>query len=374
MPVNHLKALDDISNCRTLALGGHLDRCDYCGYTHLFYHSCYNRSCPKCQGIHSLKWLEKRETEVLPVNYFHVVFTIPKEIHAIVRSNPTELLDVLIKAAAYSLIKIMADPKYGGGQPGLLCILHTWTRIMGYHPHVHCLVPAVVVTNTNAHNAHNAHQLQWRIIEKKFLVPVKALSDIFRAKFVKMARKKLLTPKNYQFPQSIWKKRWVVFCKPSIQKRKPGQKVIHLLQYLSRYVHRIAITNSRILSDNNSNISFKYQECNQGKWKKLTLSAMEFMRRFLQHVLPVGFHKIRYYGFLSPSRRDIFRLLKVALESSSKSSPQYHTQISTTDDNLQKSVASNYCNKCPNCKIGKMVLIQHFFWGKNNYLGSRPPP
>jgi len=338
------------------------------------------------------------------VDYFHVVFTIPKEIHPIVRSNPAELLDALIKAAAHSLIKIMADPKYGGGQPGLLCILHTWTRTMDYHPHVHCLVPAVVITNTNtntntnttnsnsnsitkysannANNANTTNHLEWRLIEKKFLVPVKALADIFRAKFIKMARKKLLNhPKHpnqqFQFPQSIWKKRWVVFCKASIKSRKPGQKVIHVLRYLARYVHRIAITNNRILSDHNGKVTFKYQKCNHRKWKKLTLDAMEFIRRFLQHVLPNKFHKIRYYGFLSPSRRDILKLLKEDLESSSRNntlSPLSQEHISPKASNLKKQLVQNYFTKCPICKIGNMLVIEHFFFKKNISLASRPPP
>jgi hypothetical protein len=228
MPKVQIRALQDIANCRGDALGGHLDRCDQCGYTHFFHHSCYNRGCPKCHGVQTQKWLDRRREEMLPLHYFHVVFTVPKEIHAIIRSHPTELLDVLIRAAARSLSQLIKDPKYGGGQPGFLAVLHTWTRTMMYHPHVHCLIPAVVISNSK-------QGLTWKLTGKKFLVPVFALSKIFRAIFAKMARKILA---NETLPPGIWQKRWNVFCKPTL---KGGQNV---LTYLARYVHRVAITNN----------------------------------------------------------------------------------------------------------------------------------
>jgi hypothetical protein len=300
MPHIQIRALQDIANCRSDAFGGHLDRCDQCGYTHFFHHSCYNRSCPKCQGVQTQKWLHKRREEMLPLHYFHVVFTIPKEIHPIIRSHPTELQDVLMRAAAGSLTQLIKDPKYGGyagGQPGFLAVLHTWTRTMMYHPHVHCLIPAVVISNSK-------QGLKWQLTGKKFLVPVFALSQIFRAIFVKMARKIL---PNQTFGQIIWQKRWNVFCKSTL---KGGQNV---LTYLARYVHRVAITHNRILAHHNGKIIFKYQACKDYKWKKMRIDAMEFIRRFLQHVLPTGLHKIRYYGFWAPSNRHILKALKAAL-------------------------------------------------------------
>lgn len=366
IPKIHLKALNDISNCRTDAFGGHIDRCDHCGYVHFFHHSCYNRSCPKCQGIHTQKWLEKRKAEMLPLHYFHMVFTIPQELYHIVHSKPKQLLDVLIKAAAQSLKKLMADPKYGGGKPGFITVLHTWTRSMEYHPHVHILVAAVVIANSDSSNR-SKEAMDTAVpvlLGKKFLVPIFALSDIFRAIFIKMARKKL---PDLQFPQSIWKKRWVVYCKPTL---KGGTNVI---QYLARYVYRIAITNNRILADHDGKITFKYQACKDYKWKKLTLDAMKFMRRFLQHVLPPGVHKVRYYGFLAPGARHTLHSLRAVLnENITAPQPSQHPQ-SQSHHLLSANNCHNY-RKCPICKIGNMVVIKHFFYRKYSSFCSRPPP
>ena len=390
IPPGHIKAMVDISSCRTSVLGGHLDWCEQCGYTHFFFNSCYNRSCPKCQGNHAKEWLEKRENQRLPVKYFHLVFTVPKQLHPIIRSNPRELLDVLVKAAAYSLNKLMQDPRYAGGKPGMICVIHTWTRILGYHPHVHMLVPGVVICSTNNGNNGNdgndgnvieaeaedknskskgskkRKRLEWKLIRKrKFLVPFQPLATIFRARFVKMARKKLPTVK---FPGQIWEKQWVILCKPTL---KGAGNVI---QYLARYVYRVAITNNRILTDHNGEIKFKYKNCNAFKWKTLSLQPMEFIRRFLQHVLPKGFHKVRYYGFLAPACRHIFQALKLSLLSIKKYPNNQLLILILTDSQNSHHPHHTRTRICPKCKKGNLVVIGVIGGRKNRTLLSRPPP
>jgi len=344
---SHIRAIHDIANCRTGEFGGHIDVCEKCGYTHMFFHSCCNRSCPKCHASHTQTWLEKRIPTLLPVPYFHVIFTLPNELRSIVRSNQTPLFNCLFKAAASALSKLMADSSFAGGMPGMLAVLHTWTRPMGYHPHVHFSLPASVISKD---------KLEWIPIKrKKFLVPKSMLSDIFRARFIKLARKALPT---ITFPQSVWKKQWVVHLKPF---KKGGQKV---LEYLARYIHRIAITNNRILADDNGQITFKYQNSTTNQWKKMTLPALEFMRRFLQHVLPKGFHKVRYYGFLTPKYKKTFYSLKLILKTSNRK----------VIDKLEGSDTGNYFRRCPKCKLGIMRVEVHIFYRKTILLFARPPP
>ena len=344
---SHTRAIHDITTCRTGEFGGHIDSCQECGYSHLFFHSCYNRSCPKCHSSHTQKWLKKRKTSLLPVPYFHVVFTLPADLRRIVRSNQAQSFNCLFNAATYSLSKLLADSRFAGGIPGMLGVLHTWSRTMEYHPHVHFLVPGGVISKDGS---------RWIPIKrKKYMVPISMLSNIFRARFIKLARKAL---PNTTFPQSIWKKQWIVYPKPF---EKGGQKV---LEYLARYVHRIAITNNRIIADKNGRITFKYQNSNTGKWKTMTLPAFEFMRRFLQHVLPKGFHKVRYYGFLTPKYKQAFYSLKLRLEICN----------GKIIDKSEKKDAGNYYRRCPKCKLGIMVVYVHIFYRRNGLLLVRPPP
>jgi hypothetical protein len=233
---SHRHALRDIAECRTEALGGHLTQCSHCAHLRYSYHSCRNRSCPKCHRTDTDRWLSRRRRDLLPVTYFHPVFTLPKELGHIVRSHQRVLFHVLFLAAARSLTRLAADEKYVGGQIGLLCVLHTWTRAMAWHPHIHCLVPGI--------GFHNDEQYQLPR-GRNYLVPVVALSRIFRAKFMSLARKAL---PDITFPESLWKTDWVVYSKPAAQ---GADKV---LTYLARYVHRIAITNNRILSFDKDNV------------------------------------------------------------------------------------------------------------------------
>lgn len=336
---SHLRASWDICACRTEALGGHLAQCDTCGHLRYSYHSCKNRSCPKCHKTDTQRWLEKRQEELLPLSYFHLVFTLPKELHRMLRAHQKTLYNVLMKAAACSLMHLAADPRYLGGKIGILCVLHTWTRAMIYHPHVHCLVPA------GALSADGKIYLPAR--RKNYLVPVRALSVLFRAKFMQMAKKAL---PDETFPQSVWQTKWVVHCKPTVQ----GTDKV--LTYLARYIHRIAITNSRIISINRQNITFRYKDSQNHCWKSMTLPALEFLRRFLQHVLPKGFHKVRYYGFLSPKDRYQLRQLRQALLSQNpKSDPQQTKNDGQVDKTaVDKSILASLC---PICSTGSLVVI-----------------
>jgi hypothetical protein len=269
----HQRALRDLADCRTESFGGHLAVCDHCGTWRYSYHSCRNRSCPKCHGNDTDRWLNERRRELLPIPYFHLVFTVPKELHGIFRSHQRVLYAILIRAAASSLMTLARDPRYVGGTIAVLCVLHTWTRAMVYHPHVHCLVPGGGLSDEGR---------SWLAARKRFLVPVRALSKIFRAKFMKLARRAL---PDQVFPESVWHTPWVVYSKPTIH---GAEKV---LMYLARYVHRIAITNNRILFVTDNTVTFRYKDSRKRRWNIMTLPAPEFMRRFLQHVLPRGFHK-----------------------------------------------------------------------------------
>ena len=282
MPARHRRALDDLAACRTAALGGHVTQCDTCGAEHYVYHSCRNRSCPSCHGVSTRAWVTARETELLPVPYFHVVFTLPAELRALVRSHQRVLLGALMRTAAETLQALAADPHYVGGTLGILAVLHTWTRTLLYHPHVHCLVPGGGLA---------ADGVTWRPARGRYLVPVRALSVRFRARF--LARLRAALP-DVVVPAAAWAKPWVVYAKPTVQ----GSALV--LRYLARYVHRVAITDARILAVDASTVTFRYRDARAPAWRTMTLAGEEFLRRFLQHVLPRGFHKVRYYGFWRP--------------------------------------------------------------------------
>jgi hypothetical protein len=239
-------------------------------------------------------WLAARHDELLPVPYFHVVFTVPQELRRIIRAHPERLYRVLMKAAANALMKLAADPRYVGGKIGILAVLHTWTRTLEYHPHVHCLVTGGGVLPDGS----------WTPSRRDYLVPVKPLSKIFRGIFTDLARKAL---PNVMLPKSIWKQSWVVYSKATVQ---GGDRV---LNYLGRYVHRIAITNSRIISFDNNRVVFRYWKVGETTSRTMSLDAHEFIRRFLQHVLPRGVHKVCYYGLWAPSNRFLLRRIRAEL-------------------------------------------------------------
>ena len=330
MPLRHKRALEAITRCRTEAMGGHLEACDdtSCNYLRYSYHSCRNRNCPKCHGADTARWLAKRRKELLPVPYFHVTVTIPHQLRRMARSHQDKTYSILMGTAAEALQKLGNDPKYVGGQLAILSVLHTWTRTLEYHPHVHMLVPAGGLDADG----------RWRKArKKKYLVCEKALSKVFRGKFMARVRKEF--PEE-RFPQDLWQTDWVVKIKPPI---KYPRKV---LEYLGRYVHRIAITNSRILSLEDGMVTFRYQESETRKWKTMKLSAGEFLRRYLQHVLPEGFHKVRYFGLWSAANRG--KLAQVRQPLTENAEP----------GGKEEAIPTSAAKLCPCCGKGVMVVIE----------------
>ena len=290
IPTNHFKTIDAIINCRTSVMGGDVYYCETCMKYHYSYHSCKNRHCPKCGNEDSEKWLEKQMRKLLPVNYFLVTFTIPEELRFVCRSNQKLFYSILFKASSEALKILLNDPKYAGGKSGFTGVLHTWTRQLHYHPHVHYIVHG---------GAFDVQRNRWNKANSKFLVPVKALSKIYRAKF-----RDILKMKNRQIfdsiPNQIWYSKEFVSNSLSVGK---GDKA---LKYLSNYVYRVAISNNRIIKYENRKVTFRYKPSGSNHYKYQTVKAIEFMRRFLQHVLPAGFQKIRYYGFQSSAGKNLF--------------------------------------------------------------------
>jgi hypothetical protein len=337
---SHKQVMRAIEQCRTAALGGHVYHCPECEEKEYQYHSCRNRHCPKCQNGKAQEWLEKQQDMLLPVPYFLVTFTLPDELRDVARSNQRLVYDVLFRMSAEATQKLGGDPRFVGGQMGMVGVLHTWGRNLSYHPHVHYLVPAGGVA---------ADGQTWLPSRRTFLFPVKALSRIFRAKF----RDGLKGNDCFaNIPAEVWEKEWVVHSKPVGN----GTKA---LKYLAPYIFRVAISNNRILKMKDGRVAFRYRVTDTGKLKTCSLPAEEFIRRFLQHVLPKGFVKVRYYGFFSPGLRHRLALLCQQLDDSSaeqSSSPQdvdsenadVPSQIddtATTDSTSERIVLCPFCGR-----------------------------
>ena len=301
----HRKTLSALKRCRTAVLGGHRDRCTRCGYTAaISYNSCRNRHCPKCQAGARDKWLAAREGELLPVAYVHVVFTLPHQLARLAFHNKKVLYGLLFRASADSLLEVAADPKHLGAQIGFLSVLHTWGQNLLHHPHVHCVIPAGGLSPD-----HKA----WVRPRYRFFLPVKVLSRIFRGKFVAAlkrayrnnelclpgALKPLVQEKAFRsFLSSLFRQDWRVYAKP------PFGGALHVFHYLARYTHRVAISNHRLIAFTDGKVTFRWKDyARGGKQRLMTLTAEEFLRRFLQHVLPPRFVRIRFFGFLAPRKR-----------------------------------------------------------------------
>jgi hypothetical protein len=291
---SHRRVLRDSVLCQTAALGGHVYQCAACGETHYQYHSCQNRHCPQCQHQLGEQWLARQRDLLLPVPYFMVTFTLPATLHAVARRHQKVVYNCLFRTSAEALQKLAGDPRYVGGQIGMVGVLHTWGRNLSYHPHVHYVVPAGGWSNEGE---------QWLAARRNFLVPVKALSILFRAKFRDALKQAGLFD---LVPAEVWQQEWVVHC-------KPVGKGVGALKYLAPYIFRVAISNRRILKATNGNVTFRYRESDTGHWRTCTLTAEEFLRRFLQHVLPKGFVKVRYYGLFSPSLRHQLPMVRSTL-------------------------------------------------------------
>jgi len=282
------RALADIAACGTPELGGKLHHCDDCQETFWSFHSCRNRACPKCHGRQTQEWLEKREAELLPCDYFHAVATVPSELHGVFRREQKYLYGLLMKVSAAAVKELCAQKRHLGALPGMLCVLHTWNGELGFHPHVHLLITGGGVTPDGEH---------FEPARGTFLVPVAVLSRKIAAQF-RAALKKERPSLFAGIPEPVWHREWVSFCKHY------GHGNDAVLNYLSRYVFRIAITNARILDMDATHVTFRCKDHRTGTWRTLRLPGVEFLRRFLQHVLPRGFHKVRYFGLWHHSQRD----------------------------------------------------------------------
>jgi hypothetical protein len=282
---SHRRTMNAIIACRTNALGGSLYRCSSCGRKHYSYHSCGNRHCPQCGYDAAERWARKQSALIPPGSCFLIGVTVPHQLNGLIRSHQKDLYRLLFTASAEAIKTLCADPRHLGAQPGMLGVLHTWGRDIGYHPHVHYVVPAGGVDAKGT-------WVPTRYAD--FLVPVQALSVIFRAKFRDGLKALALFD---QVPHEVWKKPWVIHCKPAGK----GPEVI---RYLARYIYRVALTDNRIVSIRNDRVTFRYQPVDTKTWKTMTLPALVFMARFLQHVLPRRFAKVRYYGFLHPRCRE----------------------------------------------------------------------
>jgi len=295
---SHVRALRAIALCRTPALGGHSARCTQCGHEHLLYHSCRHRACPQCGHDATERWLMHQRDLLLSVPYFHVVFTLPSELRRVVRSHQRILLAVLCQAAFETLASLCADPQWLGGRVGALAVLHTWTRTIEWHPHVHLLVPG------GALGPDGRTWLKPPAYRKLYLVPQRALAKRFRGRFLALARRAL---PNVTFPSIPWGKRWVVSARPPVH--DPNL----VLEYLGRYVHRTALSDKAIVGCSDQCVTFNYRDSRDHQRKTMTLAAHEFLRRFLQHVPPKGMHRVRAFGLLHPSQRHTLRRLQLLL-------------------------------------------------------------
>ena len=342
-----------IEICRTAALGGHVERCEDCGETRIAYNSCRNRHCPKCQGLARAQWLADRQAELLPVPYYHVVFTVPAPVAAIGLQNKTVIYDILFKAAAETVRVIAADPKHLGAETGMIAILHTWGQNLFHHPHVHCIVPGGGLVPDG----------HWRACRAGFFLPVRVLSRLYRRLFLQRLQTSFDTGALNFFGdiaavadpaafaaqlQALRQVEWVVYAK------RPFGGPKQVLDYLGRYTHRVAIANSRLLDCENGRVRFRWKDYRaRDKSKVMTLDAGEFIRRFLLHVLPDGFRRIRHFGFLANARRTI----KLARVRAALDVPEPTTKVAPVDYRERYALLTGRSlDVCPCCG-GQMVEI-----------------
>ncbi len=337
-----LRTLSAIRRCRTAELGGHKDACTSCGMIRISYNSCRNRHCPKCQGREREQWIQKREEELLPVPYFHVVFTLPDLLNRLALYQSKSVYDALFEAAWGTVNAFGKDKKHLGVQTGMISILHTWGQQITLHPHLHCIVPGGGLTD----------QLKWKTArsEGKYLFPVKAMSIVFRAKYVQ-ALKHRIPHLDKKLISDLFKKKWVVYAK------RPFGNTKSVIEYLGRYTHKIAISNHRIKTIGKNTVTFTYKDYrNETRTpQELTLGAMEFIRRFSLHILPKGFVRIRHYGILSSTRKKVtLPVIKM------QSPPAFITKQEPRDLKMFNP------KLCPCCKTETMMIIELF--------GKRGPP
>jgi hypothetical protein len=336
-----VRTLDAIRRCRTASLGGHVDLCTSCGHVRISYNSCRNRHCPKCQQIQRERWIQAREAELLPATYFHLVFTLPEALNRLCLFEPAKIYTLLFDTA-WSVMKSFArDQKHLGADSGMISILHTWGQNLSLHPHIHCIVPGGGVTTSG----------KWKPARSngKFLFPVKAMSTVFRARFVAVLRSQFkgLEP---SFFNALFNTPWVVYAK------RPFEGPKHVIEYLGRYTHKVAISNHRILDIQNDQVTFRYKDYrDESKVKCMPMHPMEFIRRFSLHILPKGFMRIRHYGILSSSGKlHVLPLLHQQLESRYEFPQEKHwKQISIERLGYNP-------DACPVCKKLSMITVLTF--------------
>src|SRR2546428_1657537 len=332
---SHRRALRDLEACRTPTMGGHVHQCDHCGRQVYAFHSCRNRHCPTCHRDQTDRWLTAQRARLLPCAYYLLTFTLPDALRPLARSHQKTVYGVLMKSAAAALLTLARDARYVGGRLGCLAVLHTWTRDLRYHPHVHLLVTA---------GGLSADGTAW-VVPKygNYLVPVHALSQIFRAKICAALNHADLLD---QVPRAIWTKPWVVHC----QHAGRGQKV---LDYLSRYIFRVAIANSNLERIQDGSVAFRYRDNRTQHVRRVTLSGLEFLQRFLQHVLPRGCTKVRYYGIWSPTCRRQLDQARALLTVP----PPAPTETASVPPPPPQRTADPPPMRCPQCRTGILIRV-----------------
>ena len=353
------RVMTAIEVCRTAALGGQIEQCDQCGHRLICYRSCRNRHCPKCQSLARAEWIQRRQAELLDCEYFHVVFTVPEQIAAIAWQNKKVVYGILFQASAETLRTIAADPRHLGAEIGFFAVLHTWGSNLFHHPHLHCVVPGGGVSSDGR---------RWISSRPGFFLPVRVLSRLFRRLFLEHlqrafdsgrlrffhALEDLRQPARFaSYLAPARKAEWVVYAK------RPFAGPEQVLDYVGRYTHRVAISNNRLLAIDNDQIRFQWKDYrNRNQVKTMTLSAEEFIRRFLLHVLPNGFRRIRYYGFLGNRNRQekldrCRRLLGMATPQQAAVLPPDENRLARCAD-----IVGSPLHQCPYCRRGRMVVVE----------------
>ena len=333
------RAIQAIIDCRTAALGGHVSACDTCGHQDIAYNSCRNRYCPKCGALAQARWIERQEDAVLPVEYHHVVFTVPDVLNPLFRCDPARAYRLLFAAASETLSEVAANPRRLGVQIGFTAVLHTWTQTLLHHPHIHCIVPGGGLSPDG----------QWISCRKGFFLPVRVLSAVFKGKLLHLLEVAFEDDLNAQeVLRQAARKKWVVFSK------KPVAGAQQVLRYLGRYTHRTAISDARILAFEDGKVTFRYRDrADAGRSKTMTLTATEFARRVLLHVLPKGFVRIRHYGILANCNRTA---AVAACREQLGAQPLPEAKPETWDQLLQRLTGID-ATRCPACKQGRLVVI-----------------
>ena len=363
------RVLCALAICRTAQLGGHVEQCDGCGHGRIAYNSCRNRHCPKCQARNRAQWLEARAKDLLAVPYFHVVFTMPQEVAQLALQNKRVVYDILFRTASQTLKEIAADPKHLGADIGFLAVLHTWGQTLMHHPHLHCVVPGGGLSPEGT---------AWVSARDNFFLPVQVLAKLYRGKFLdalRVARERgelrffgklqaLSDDGRFRaWLTQLYAKQWVVYAK------RPFGGPEQVLKYLAGYTHRVAIANTRLLSFENGRVLFRYKDYARNREPRvMELDGVEFLRRFLLHVLPDGFVRIRHYGFLANRcrRKKVARCAQLIANASG--TPPRPSDAATLDGNVGVAPL-----RCPQCGEGTMVIIERLAPGASPRVDSSPP-